>query len=384
MESERDSQVRVSSARMFELLLDWFPDVIQSVDDQGVIVYANRRAAELLGYSREALLGLHVRDLYAPEVWPQVERGFARLKSEGQLTVTESLIRDRAGNRIPVEIRSFGVYDDDGRFLRTFSILRDQRQLRELTNRLQHSSRLAAIGELAACIVHDISNPLAVIRLYTELLQTQAADLKAVNPETVADLEESLANVARSLDKIQRLINHLREFSRSRDSLAETVDLRRVLEDALFMVQNRIAAHAVRVTCRFPPEPCCVQGNASQLEQAFMNLCANACDAMEGVPEAVLDLALAESTDPAYPEHWECRVSDSGVGMTREVLEHVFTPFFTTKPREQGTGLGLSICRSIVRRHGGHIALTSEVGRGTTFRVCLPRAAGGTATPAAP
>jgi PAS domain S-box-containing protein len=343
------------------------------VDPSGHIVYANRKASELLGYSRDELLGMHVQKLYAPEIWEKVQKGFASLKDHGSLTVHDSLICDKQGNVIPVEIRSFAVYDEDGSFLRTFSILRDVRQLRDLQNELIHASRLSAIGELSACIVHDISNPLAVVKLYMDLVQMQIQDVIGGNLSEVSSLQDAVVNVQKSAEKIEKLITHLREFCRSRDTQMEMIDLQQVLGDALFMVTGKIEKNGVKVRKEFTGTACMIKGNSGQLEQLFMNLMSNACDAMKKQPPREILLAIRLSTNPALPDFWECEVRDSGCGIPPELQDKIFTPFFTTKPKGEGTGLGLSITRNVIRRHGGDITVRSEVGKGTSFLVFLPK-----------
>lgn len=369
-----DNEIRIATAGMFEALMDWFPDIIQSVDADGRIVYANRKASELLGYTRDELLGMSLQNLYAPEIMAKVKAGFADLKNRGDLRISESLVLDKKGNRIPVEIRSFAVYDGEGRFLRTFSILRDLRAMKALQDQLMHSSRLAAIGELAACIVHDISNPLAVIRLYLELMQVQAGELAAASP-AMASFMESVANLQKAEGKIEKLIQHLREFSRSKEAQPESVDLRGVVADALFMVTNKLDKRGVQVVKELPATPCLVSGHANQLEQVFMNLFSNACDAMKAVPSPVLRISIRPVADsgPAAGG-WECRVADMGEGIPEANLANIFQPFFTTKPRGEGTGLGLSITRQIVIRHNGQISVESAPGKGTTFILRLPGA----------
>jgi len=187
--------LRKATAAIFEHLLDWFPDIIQSVDNDGFIVYVNRKASEILGFTKEELIGLSIRDLYAPDMLLQVDAGFTKLKKQGTLTVCDSAIMSKSGERIPVEIRSFAVYDDDGGFLRTFSILRDVRDVKELQENLMHASRLASVGELASSIVHDIANPLAVIKLSGELLQGELERLHGTAQESAESLTQSLFHI---------------------------------------------------------------------------------------------------------------------------------------------------------------------------------------------
>lgn len=372
MDSGDKNGIRIASARMFERLLDWFPDMIQSVDADGTIVYVNRKVEELLGYKPDEFVGMHLRQLYAPEIWAKVEAGFHSLKAKGSLTVNESLIQDRNGERIPVEIRSFAVYDDNRQFLRTFSILRDIREVKQLQNHLIHTSRLAAIGELSSCIAHDITNPLAVIKLYLDLIQTQVQDLTTAQPKLADELHESIANLQKSAGKIEKLTMHLREFSRARDTHMEILDLREVIADALFMVTNKLDKGKIEVVKEFPPAACVANGNNSQLEQVFMNLFSNACDAMKNTPSPRLTIRIAKVAGGGQAGFWEVAVTDNGCGMPPQVRDQAFMPFFSTKPKGEGTGLGLSISRNIVSRHNGTIRVESAEGQGSAFFVTLP------------
>jgi two-component system sensor histidine kinase HydH len=156
----KDKNIRTSD--IFEVIIENFPDIIHSLDNEGNIIMTNKKAESLLGYPQEEMLGMNISQIYADEILEDVEKGFESLKKTGEKSV-ESALKDRYGNLIPVEIRSFSIYDDDGKFIRTFSILRDIRKVKGLQEGLIHAERLAAIGELATGIVHDINNPLTYI-----------------------------------------------------------------------------------------------------------------------------------------------------------------------------------------------------------------------------
>jgi len=360
-----------ANAAIFELLLDLFPDVIQSVDRDGNIVYVNRKATELFGYSRSELLKMHITKLYAPEMLGQVKTGFDRLKREGSLSVCESAVVDKAGKRIPVEIRSFAVYDEQEQFLRTFSILRDISNVKELQDNLMHASRLAAVGELAACIVHDIANPLSVIKLYVELLQTELDGLLATDEDPESG-ETSLQSLGKAAGKIEKLVNHLRDLSRTTETKREVIDLRQAVKDALFMVQNKLNRHQVKVIQDLPEEECLILGHATQIEQVFMNLISNACDAVGVADEPRLTVAIQPHFRREDVKVWESTVTDNGVGIPAHHLDRVFNSFYTTKEAGKGTGLGLAIVRTIVRNHNGDIQVSSATDGGSTFKIVLP------------
>ncbi len=368
----------IAQADIFEILLDHFPDMIHSIDDNGAIVYANRTAEKLLGYTVEELLRMNIRQIYAEEVLEAVEAGFRDLKARGDKTV-ESLFQTKSGEKIPVEIRSFGIYNDDGRFIRTFSISRDLRKIKELQQSLIHASRLAAIGELAASIAHDINNPLTVVLLSTEMTLNTLSRCDGSPPDT-----EMLLGFAHNCHKaakaIQKLSEHLRNFSRGMAEKPERIDLHETVNDALFMTQNKIAKAGVTVENRIPQGTHFVWGAPNQLEQVFVNLIGNACDAMEGRSERRLTLSVAPTTLQQVAA-WQCDVIDTGTGIPETLRDEVFRSFFTTKPKGKGTGLGLSICRGIIAEHKGELRLASEVGKGTTFSVCLPVAPSANAPP---
>jgi len=367
------SDIKQATGRLFEFLLDWFPDIIWSADSDGKIVYCNKKAGDLLGYTQEVLLKKSVRDLYAPEILKNIKKGMSSLKEKGTFAVESVLIHKDGETRIPVEIRSFAVYDDNGEFLRTFSILRDIRQIKELQQSLVHAGRLAAIGELAACIAHDISNPLAVVGLYGELAELDLQSLEG-NAEGKQDsLVDAVTNIRKAAKKIEKLVHHLTGFTRSTEPEQKEVILQDVIDDGMFMVANKFKKSTVQVTKDVPEVPCVIIGDANQLEQVFMNLFSNACDALKEVNNATLHVAISPHTEKTGALFWECQVADSGTGMPPEVASQIFNSFFTTKGKGKGTGLGLSISQGIVARHKGTINVESEPGKGTTFKILLPQ-----------
>lgn len=369
MKSSR-TDILEGNVKIFLMLLDNFPDIIHSVDDDGNIVYANNTAVKLLGYTREELLTMNIRDIYDPEIFKQVSEGFNRLKKEGDIWIPESILIAKDGTRIPVEIRSFSIYDAKGNFIRTFSILRDIRKLKELQQELIHSSRLAAIGELASGIAHDINNPLTVIILCQDLLNRQLS--KVDNSEDIINkVKELVKDIGRAASAIQRLVEHLRSFSRRVAEKFDKVDLYDSIDNALFLTKNKILKTGVEVNNYVEKGKYFVNGASNQLEQVFMNLIANACDAMieSDTKRITVKVVKVNRDNKAF---WKCDVSDTGKGIPDDIKEEIFKAFFTTKPKGEGTGLGLSICRGIVQNHGGELVVESEVGKGSTFSVLLP------------
>lgn len=358
------------NAELFEQLLERHPDAIQSVDSEGHIIYANATASQLLGYTREELLGMHISRLYAPELMELVKSGFHRLQREGELSVCDSAILGKDGQRIAVEIRSFAIYGDGGEFLRTFSIVRDIRSVKAMHDRLMHASRLAAVGELAASLVHDIANPLSTIRLAGSLLQEELklVQLEQIDPES---LKTSLEIVDTAVSRIESLVVQLRNVARSDEQAPQPFDLRSAIHDALVLVTGKLRKAKIAHKLELPGESCPALGRETEIAQVFMNLFSNACDAMQAGDRRELTVSL-EGEDTPDGRRWCCRVRDTGSGIAPENLPRIMESFFTTKAKGEGTGLGLGIVQSILRHHGGNIEVESELGQGSTFTVQLP------------
>lgn len=361
---------QIDTDRLFDSLMEDFPDMIHSVDGKGNIVYFNRMATELLGYTEDLLNGMNIRQLYAPEIMEAVEKGFNEVKQTGEKRV-ESIFISRDGTRIPVEIRTLAIRDTNGAFVQTFSISRDLRRLKEMQDSMLHAGRLAAIGELAAGVVHDINNPLTAVSLANSVLQQLLEAHVTMSNEVRSQANELFAMIKESTETMEHISSRLRDFSRGVKDQHAPVDLFDPIIDALFILGHRIGANKVKMNCQVIKAKHWTFGDRNQIEQVFLNLFANACDAMAQKDVRILTVSVTSEVKDGRA-FWRCAVSDSGEGIKPDVQEQVFSAFFTTKPRGKGTGLGLSIARSILTEHSGEITVESECGTGTTFNVWLP------------
>ena len=374
MSRMRIDDVEIRDADIFERLLDNFPDMIHSVDDHGNVVYTNRTAESLLGYTQEELLSMNIRQIYADEVLQAVEEGFTNLKERGDTTIPESLLKTKDGTHIPVEIRSFSIYDDQGNFLRTFSIMRDLREIKELQQGLIHTSRLAAIGELSAGVAHDINNPLTVIMLSNEMI-LKALERANESADPVNDRVQAFAkDIQKASQSIRKLADHLRNFSRGMVEKYESIDLYDSIADSLFITQNKIQSACAQVDNDIEKGVHFISGCQNNLEQVFVNLISNACDAMADLDTRKLTISIVPCQRDGT-DFWKCDIADTGTGIPNDIIDEIFQSFFTTKEKGKGTGLGLSISRAIIKEHKGDVEVHSEINKGTTFSVCLPQTA---------
>lgn len=372
MSRMRIKDIEIRDADIFEILLDNFPDMIHSIDDEGNIVYTNKTAESLLGYTCDELLGMNIKQIYAKEVLEELEKGFSDLKQRGDKTV-ESKLQSKDGKTIPVEIRSFSIYDDEGNFIRTFSILRDIRDIKDLQQSLVHAGRLAAIGELSSGVAHDINNPLTVILLANEMIARELQKLDIESGSSLDRIKSQAEDIQRASRSIQKLANHLRNFSRGMVENFELVDLFDTVEDSLFITKNKVQKSGVTVHSNLRKGEYLVKGCPNHLEQVFVNIIGNACDAM--TESSKKDLTInAKEIEKNSTGYWKLDINDTGAGIPPEVKDEVFQSFFTTKEKGKGTGLGLSISRGIIKDHKGDIEVNSEPGTGATFSIILPKA----------
>lgn len=358
------------SQALIGALMDGFPDMIHSVDEQGNIVFFNSKAVELLGYPAGDLAGMNIRQLYAPEIREAVEKGFDEVKHSSEKHV-ESLFVARDGTRIPVEQRTLSVRDERGAFMQTFTISRDIRKQKELQDNLLRAGRLAAIGELASGVAHDITNPMASVTLSTSLLQQLLDERVSMDAPLRKNMNELMTMIRDSAEIVTKVVSRLAGFSREVVAHFTPVDLFDPINEALLTLDNRFKMTHVEASSRIIKARHWVFGDRHQLTQVFLNLFANACDAMTDseVRELTVDISQEGRNGRFF---WFCAIRDTGVGIKQEDRDRIFRAFSTAKEGSVGAGLGLCIARSVLSEHGGDIAVDSEPGKGSTFTPMLP------------
>lgn len=235
-------------------------------------------------------------------------------------------------------------------------------ELRLTTQQLWQSAKLASVGELAAGIAHELNNPLGIISLRLEavLARTPAGDPR----------RSALEIIEQELERMSNLVANLLQFSRPGREEVSSVDLREELNRTLDLMQHHMRKRAIDVRPVYDPDPQIVLADRQKLRQVFLNLFANACDAMSAGGTLTLRIQRAPLESGAQGVMIE--VIDTGHGIPADVLPKVMDPFFSTKEEGKGTGLGLAICRRIVHEHQGTIRIESTVGKGTTVRIALP------------
>lgn len=249
--------------------------------------------------------------------------------------------------------------------------------LRSAQDELVHAGKMAVLGQLAASITHELTQPLGGIRT---LAGNSAEFMRRGN---LAAAQDNLSIVARLVDQMARIIQPLKSFSRKSSATPGTADLGRVLEQALFLFQLRLRQEQVRVDNHCPPGHWLVWCDANRLEQVLVNLIGNALDAMREAPIRELTLT-AEYRPSAQPPAMALTVTDSGKGLSEADMKRLFQPFFTTKPSGEGLGLGLAICRDLVAEFNGDLSAHPHPDGGASFVLTVPVSPPGEAAPPTP
>jgi PAS domain S-box-containing protein len=362
-----------------DTLLDVAHDAIYLLGPEGDLLYWNPRARHLYGWTREEALGQHARSLLHEADDTRFDDALRAVQS-GESWTGELLQVDRFGKPVSVQSRWTsvrGTPDLPGDIL---VVNTDVTERRSLETQLLRSQRMESLGTLAGGIAHDMNNMLGPILMSVQLLRHRTTDEKS---RQLLDTLE--ASAQRGADLLRQVLS----FARGVDGARVAVDLRRLIREVHNLLGEALPA-TIEQRLVIDDALWAVEGDPTQLHQVLMNLCINARDAMPdggSLRIRAANIELDEASASRLPEGRSGRfamiaVTDSGVGMSQDVLERIFDPFFTTK--NHGTGLGLSTTLGIVKSHGGYIAIDSEPGHGSQFRVYLPASASEVAGPAAP
>lgn len=345
-------------------MLSILPEGVALLGMDGCVRTANAALAALVGARPEALTGRRITEL-VPD---------APVDPPREVRDREIRLRDTRGALLPVAVSSTLVCDRRGYAIGLVLVVRDLREVVSLRQRLITSDRLAAVGELAASIAHEVNNPLAFIRTNLSLLESHWKTLaSAVPAERAAELEEIVREgedlIEESLEGVERTASFVRDvkgLAHAGSSAHELEEVNRLLGSVIRVAQaqNRKGGLIETEFGELPLVRCARQ----ELKQVFLNLLINAIQAID---EGGRILVRTRSAGKAVV----VTIEDDGHGIEPRVLERIYDPFFTTKPEGEGTGLGLAISNEIVGRHGGFIELDSMPGQGARFEVWLPAAA---------
>ena len=336
-------------------VLSGMADAVVAVDREGRITVFNRAAERLFGCAAAEAVGRRCADLVAgpPSILEDILRGEPVTDFECQHEILP-------GRRLILNVSTAPLRDEEGRIDGGVAVLHDLTERKRLEEEAQRRDRLTAMGELASGVAHEVRNPLNAIGVIAQRLKREF-----VPAEDAGSYRTLLDTVRAEVERVNGIVTQFLEFARPPDLSPVKADVAVLLEEAVRIVESRAREKGLSVRRAFDGV-----GKAAldpdQMKQALLNLLTNALDATE---RGTITVA-ARNGDAEV----EISVSDTGCGILPEDLSRIFDLYFTT--RLEGTGLGLSLVHRIVAEHGGRIHVDSEVGKGTTFTIILPRRQG--------
>ncbi len=359
----------IEETERFKKIIENAFDIIIITDREGRIRYVNRAFQQLTGYSREDVLGrtsavlksgLHDEDFYR-KLWLTITSGMTwrgeliNRKKNGEIYIASAVI--------------YPLFSDKGEITHFVSIQRDITEEKKLYEQLLRAQKMEAIGTLAGGIAHDFNNILSAILGYAEILKDELGDNHR--------LSKAVNIIEGSARRGSDLANQILNITRKEKMELRVVNINRIVREVIEILKRSIPKD-IEIRVLLQDELPLTKADPTQMQQMIMNLAINARDAMPG--GGVLSISTSKvgrengaandiSSDNGYIR---ISISDTGMGIAKDLQSKIFDPFFTTKDRGRGTGLGLYIVHSIVTNHGGYINLYSEPGKGTRFNIYLP------------
>lgn len=356
------------SEEKFKILVESAHDGIAQFDTEGVILFANPRMKEIL--KDPDPVGKHINEFYDEENRRILEENLS-IRREGRSTTYFSTITDAQGNRRKMVVSGTPHFDDKKNVKGAIGVYTDISELKKLEAQLQQSLKMEAIGTLAGGIAHDFNNILSSVMGYASLIRRHAGDDSRLNQYAEV--------IEKSAERGAALAAQLLAFARKEKRVHKKLDVHDIVRDVVEILRHTVD-RKISVVTKPEAELSVVEGDPGQIQQALMNLCVNARDAMPNggtlfitTDTVNLDESFCRTQEGLTPgPHLQITVEDNGEGIPNEVKDRIFEPFFTTKSDGKGTGLGLAMVYSSIKGHRGHVRVYSEEGVGTTFIILLP------------
>jgi PAS domain S-box-containing protein len=344
-------------------------DAIVTTDPKGRITFVNKAMEEMVGVSQKEMIQQPISRFYLEGI-TEARKIMGILREKGSLQNYDTFAL-RNGRKVPILLSASLLRNETAEIIGTLGVFKDMTEMKKLEEELKKTQahlfqvgKMRAMGELVAGVAHEINNPLMAADTFLHVIRENMPEGEP-NRQRVELIQKCHSRIA-------KIINHLKDFSRQSKLDFKQIDINEPIENALMITGQQLLNHGIRVRKEYQPDLPKIRGDSTQLEQVFLNLIANAKDAMEtaGRPK---ELTIRTALIRHYS--WsdiEVSFQDTGAGIAEENREKIFEPFFSTKEVGKGTGLGLSICYGIIEAHGGRIELESRASEGTTFRVILP------------
>jgi PAS domain S-box-containing protein len=344
-------------------ILESLTSGVVAINLKGEITLFNRAAEEILGYKTDEVLGRPYGEVMAKGVGEKMTLSFT-LKSRKSHINEEKEVLTKGGKRIPLGFSTSVLTDGENNVLGAVEVFFDLSKLKELEEEVTRVRTLAALGEMAATVAHEVKNPLGGIRGFADLLDR---DLEESDPR-----KKSVEKIMEGVETLDRIVVSLLNYTKPIRLNFHDVEFISFIDEVIKFFEIDIGREKkkIHVERKYPKKELLCRIDPEQFRQVILNLLHNAAQAMPQRGQIVVQVDEEGKRSEIPPKAGIIlKISDTGMGMSKATLDKLFTPFFTTK--EHGTGLGLSIVKKIVEAHGGDIKVESKIGKGTTVLVRL-------------
>ncbi len=371
----------IMSERSFlRSLIDSADDAIYIKDINGNYLCCNKTSEKMIGLTEAEQIGKSDFDFFAQDFAEAIKEKDRVVFETGQSVRVEEALTTAEGDQVHLDSIKAPIFKPDGEIIGLVGISRDitarkqsEAKRLELEAQLRQKYKMEAVGIMAGGIAHDFNNILTIIMTNLELMRRKMGNEHALSPR----IEQAFAASSRAGELVKQILT----YSRQNTQAPQPLQLAIVVEEALKLLRSSIPA-SIEISTRIEMDArsAMIDADATQMDEVLINLCHNAVYAMNG--KGLLTVSLSKESreeefcsttlEPSQNSYLKLTITDTGTGISAEILEKIFDPFFTTKPVGQGTGMGLSICNNIVKRHNGFMAVDSSPNNGSTFSAYFP------------
>jgi two-component system NtrC family sensor kinase len=348
----------LNSRNTLRALFDNIPASLYIVDRAYALRAINRSRAQRTGSRPNLLVGRCCYEALFGRISPCAECRVAETFQNGKSTERALRMADSGGDTKEWAIGTYPILDEAGQVVQVILFEEDVTERRHLEANLAQSEKLAAVGQLAAGVAHEINNPLTAVIANAQLMQ------RSMPPDS--EMQESVELILIAGSRAAQVVRNLLDFARKEQYRFDRTDINETIRKTLELVQHEVMSRSIDM--KFDPDPDLprVMASGDHLQGVWLNLILNSFDALNGMPGEIWVSTRRHDRDVHVV------FEDTGKGIPADVLPRIFEPFFTTKLPGQGTGLGLSVCHQIIKQHNGQILAESTPGRGTRFTITLP------------
>jgi PAS domain S-box-containing protein len=348
------------SEKRYADLFEHSPDMYHLVDSAGMIVNCNLTESQILGYAKPEIIGKHLTYLYPVEMHAHInELVKSSFEHKREIRGSEEQMVTQSGKQIDVSVNTSLVYDENNTPLLMRCVVRDITEKKLLEHKIVQAQKIDSIGNLAGGIAHDFNNILTSIMGASSIMRRRMRPNNKMYP--FVDIIETASTRGKSLT------NQLLTFARRTPIEFHPINLNVIIDETLRIFEPS-ANSIIDIVRELSEIPAIINGDEGQIQQAMLNLLINARDAMPSGGKLVIQTIV----DVKKEKTVVVNVIDTGIGMSKEVQQQIFVPFFSTKGQSKGTGLGLSVVYGVIKSHNATVAFNSELTNGTTFTLTFP------------